>query len=420
MLKQNLDHDLKLSLKFRDLSDHVSIVTGGNSGTGLAVAKQLVRLGSTVVITCRSESKCQSAVEEISVLYPPKKHLIVPMTLDLSDLASVKKFSNGFLKRFNRLDILVNNAGVVAEPGTVTAQGIEQSFGVMHIGHFALTRYLLKLMLKPVPSSRNLVDASRIVNIASDAFMAGNFHPSFMSGAGTGDLNNEITDNCGKLGAVECCPMLACPHTNGYARAKLSNIMHAYELQRRVDEHLTASAKSSTGVSKKYRRLVTSSLHPGSVHTNISSFLASNIIALFLRSSDQAAHIILRAILEDSFVPSSYLDGMGHAHDLFNYQEHHLEKHYKAFPEARALPFGAVKPTDDRLSLQRLVWSSQSVVAPLNTTSNVGTQVEVDFRKDTVAARLWDISEQIVKDWESNRPILKTEVLNSSGSKLSL
>lgn len=420
MLKQNLDHDLKLSLKFRDLSDHVSIVTGGNSGTGLAVAKQLVRLGSTVVITCRSDAKCQSAVDEISTLYPPKKHLIIPMNLDLSDLASVKKFSNGFLKRFNRLDILVNNAGVVAEPGTVTTQGIEASFGVMHVGHFALTRYLLKLMLKPVPNSRNPIEASRIVNIASDAFMAGNFHPSFMSGAGTGDLNNEITDNCGKIGAVECCPMLACPHTNGYARAKLANIMHAYELQRRVDEHLTTKTAKSSGASKKYRRLVTSSLHPGSVHTNISTFLASNIVALFLRSSDQAAHIILRAILEDFFVPSSYLDGMGHAHDLFNYQETHLEKHYKAFSEARALPFGTAKPTDDRLSLQRLAWSRQSVIAPINVTAVAGARVEVDFRKDTVAARLWDISEQIVKDWESNRPILKTEVLNSSGSKLSL
>jgi len=416
MLKQNLDHDLKLSLKFRDLSDHVSIVTGGNSGTGLAVAKQLVRLGSTVVITCRSDAKCLTAVDEISTLYPPKKHLIVPMILDLSDLASVKKFSNGFFFLFNRLDILVNNAGVVAEPGAVTAQGIEGSFGVMHVGHFALTRYLLKLMLKPAPNSRNPIDAARIVNIASDAFMAGNFHPSFMSGAGTGDLNSEITDNCGKISGVECCPMLACPHTNGYARAKLANIMHAYELQRRVDEHLTASAKSS-GVSKKYRRLVTSSLHPGSVHTNISSFLASNIIALFLRSSDQAAHIILRAILEDFFVPSSYLDGMGHAHDLFNYQENHLEKHYKAFPEARALPFGAVKPTDDRLSLQRFVWNTRSVISPINATA---ARVELNYRKDTVAARLWDISEQIVKDWESNRPILKTEVLNSSGSKLSL
>lgn len=419
MLKQNLDHDLKLSLKFRDLSDHVSIVTGGNSGTGLAVAKQLVRLGSTVIITCRSDAKCQAAVEEISALYPPKKHLIVPMILDLNDLASVKKFSSAFLKRFARLDILVNNAGVVASPGAVTAQGLEQSFGVMHIGHFALTRYLLKLMLKPVSSSRNLIDASRIVNVASDAFMAGNFHPSFMSGAGTGDLNNEITDNCGHSGAVECCPLLACPHTNGYARAKLSNIMHAFELQRRVDEHLTATA-GSAGASKKYRRLVTSSLHPGSVHTNISSFLASNIVALFLRTSDQAAHIILRAILEDTFVPSSYLDGMGHAHDLFGYQESHLDKHYKAFPEARALPFGSVKPSDDRLSLQRLVWNAQSVIAPLNTSAVHGARAERDFRRDTVAARLWDISEQIVKDWESNRPILKTEVLNSSGTKLSL
>lgn len=420
MLKQNLDHDLQLSTKFRDLHDHVAIVTGGNSGTGLAIAKQLVRLGSTVVITCRSEVKCQNAVTEIQALFPPKKHLVIPMLLDLNDLASVKSFSKDFLSRYSRLDILVNNAGMVAEPGTVTVQGLEQSFGAMHIGHFALTRYLLKLMLKPVPNSRNLLDAARVVNIASEAFMAGNFHPSFMTGPGSGDLNNEITDNCGKLGPVDCCPLLSCPNTNGYARAKLANIMHAFELQRRVDEHITASS-GTTGVAKKFRRLVTASLHPGTVHTHISPFLESNYNALFLRSSDQAAHIILRAILEDTFVPSSYLDGMGLPHDLFNYQEHHLHQHYRAYPEARTLPFQTAKPTDDRLTLQRLVWNSQSlIVAGDNITQANEGSLPVVFGKETVAARLWDISEQIVKDWESNRPILKSDVLTSSGSKLSL
>jgi multidrug transporter EmrE-like cation transporter len=72
-IKQNLDHDVKLNLKFKNLQDHVSIVTGANSGTGLAIAKQLVGLGSTVIITCRSTTRCQTAFTEIGALYPQKK-----------------------------------------------------------------------------------------------------------------------------------------------------------------------------------------------------------------------------------------------------------------------------------------------------------------------------------------------------------
>ena len=235
----------------------------------------------------------------------------------------------------------------------------------MHIGHFALTKYLLKLLLKPLPIGYNQIDAARIVNIASDAHMVGNFHPSLMSGSGAGDLMNEITDNCGKIGLIECCPTMSCPNTNGYARAKLANVMHAYELQRRVDEYVMTNSGSS-GVSKKFRRLVTSSLHPGTVQTNISTFLSNPFTGVFLRSADQAAYVVLHALLDDSFVPSSYIDGMRGSHDLFGYQEKHISKHYTAFPSAKSLPFAFTNTsTDDKHTLHRMAWESISLVKPL-------------------------------------------------------
>jgi NAD(P)-dependent dehydrogenase (short-subunit alcohol dehydrogenase family) len=327
------------------------------------------------------------------------------MQLDLDDLKSVRKFSLDFLRRYSRLDILINNAGLVAQPGAETKQGLEQSFGAMHLGHFALTKYLLRLLLKPLPHGQSGAEAARVVNIASDGMLAGNFHPTLMSGSGGGDLSREMTDNCGFAYGVQCCPLLPCPYTNGYSRAKLANVLHAYELQRRVDEYISEHSKIGSGA-RKFRRLVTASLHPGTVHTNIASLLANKIVGLMLRSSDQAAYIIMHAILEDSFVPSSYIDGLRKPHDLFNYREKHLQNHLNAFPAARSLPFAEESKVDDKHSLHRLFWTSQSLIKP-----NIGEVVGVElFRKDAVAGRLWDVSEQLLRDWEAGKPMFTTPV----------
>jgi hypothetical protein len=297
----------------------------------------------------------------------------------------------------------------------------------MHIGHFALTKYLLKIILKPVPDGKGLHEAARVINLSADAMFAGNFHPSIMTGSGAGDLSTEITDNCGMRGSLECCPFLACPNTNGYARAKLANAMHAYELQRRVDEFVLQQSNNGAGPSKAYRRLVTASLHPGSVATNIHGLLSSDLTALFLRSADQAAHVILHAILDDSFVPTSYIDAMRGAHDLFNFRSLHMHKHLAAFPVTRGLPFALTKESKYFFSLQSYLWSRQSVIWPLTDAAagSLGEQEEVVdspamYRKDTVAARLWDVSEQIVSDWEAKRPLFHTNVSTSAGKKLRL
>ena len=437
LVKQNLDQDIKLNITSKDLSDHIAIVTGANSGTGYSVSKLLVSLGATVVMACRNQDRCEAAGKLIIQEYPGKQELVIPMILDLNDLASVRQFSKDFQKKFKRLDILINNAGLIAQKGSVTVQGLEQSFGIMHIGHFALTKYLLKLMLKPISTTgKNTMDAARIINLSSDALLAGNFHPSLMIESGGGDLMTEITDNCRVDEVVDCCPMFACPNTNGYARAKLANMMHIYELQRRVDEYILQQSSNNgyQSVSKSYRRLVTASLHPGSVNTNISSFLSSQVTGLFLRNSEQAAYIILHAILDDSFIPSAYIDGMRYSHDFFDYQEKHLYKHFTAFPESRNLPFAYNKKIKNQFSLHDILWNYQTLIYPIiedniniisNNNDNNKEQVVnippgIIYRKDTVAARLWDISEQIVSDWEAKRPILKTNVSTIVSTKLKL
>ena len=439
-MKEKLDHDIKLNLKYKDLQGHVSIITGGNSGIGLEVAKQLVGLGSTVIIACRSQVKCRNAATLIQMKYPLKKDLIVTMTLDLSDLASVKKFADDVNKQFKRLDILVNNAGLLASPGDRTVQGLEKSFGVMHIGHFALTKWLLKLMLKPLPSTNGLqltstgANSARIVTVASDAMLIGNFDPSFMVGSGVGDLNCEVTDNCGKRGPFECCPILPCPVTNGYARAKLANVMFTYELQRRVDALIESTGgKAAT---KKYRRLVTSSLHPGVVHTNIHPFLQSQTTSYFLRSAEAASHVVLHAILEDSFIPSSFIDSMKRSHDLFQFGSTSLSRHKTIFPHVDTMPFitaslkdntnNTIKKRIDEVAkygLHPLVWRSKSLIVSSNTTtgtSNSTTAETIVYRKEEVSARLWDVSERVVDDWLNSRPLLSSRVSTKPVNQLKL
>lgn len=77
------------------------------------------------------------------------------MSLDLSDLASVRTFASNFKQKFNKLDVLVNNAGVYVPPDErrKTKDGFEIHFGVNHLGHFLLT-HLLTPEIKDTPNSR--------------------------------------------------------------------------------------------------------------------------------------------------------------------------------------------------------------------------------------------------------------------------
>ena len=201
-----------------------------------------------MVMACRNEMKCNAAASKIKKLHPHKGINIVSMQLDLSDLESVYNFTQSLQQKYDRIDILINNAGLMNSLGFVTKQGIEGLLGVMHVGHFALTELLLPLLQRPLATlESSVLDPARIVNVASAVgLLRGNFHSSlFLSKSGEGDLRGEITDNCGVLASafpvsINCCPMFACPHTNGYARAKLANILHIMELQRRIDVDLAS------------------------------------------------------------------------------------------------------------------------------------------------------------------------------------
>jgi NAD(P)-dependent dehydrogenase (short-subunit alcohol dehydrogenase family) len=124
-----------------DQNGRVFVVTGANSGLGLATTRALVRKGAHVVLAVRDEAKGRRAVAEVSAGVAGAR--LEVRRLDLSDPDSVRAFADRLRSDGVRPDVLVNNAGVMAPPRTLTRQGQEVQFAANHLGHFALTGLLL-------------------------------------------------------------------------------------------------------------------------------------------------------------------------------------------------------------------------------------------------------------------------------------
>ena len=91
-----------------DLSGKVAIVTGGNGGIGLGMARGLAEAGANVVIVGRNEAKSDPAVAELS------RHGVkaISVVADVTDKATVTAMVERTLRELGRIDILVNNAGI--------------------------------------------------------------------------------------------------------------------------------------------------------------------------------------------------------------------------------------------------------------------------------------------------------------------
>ena len=196
------------------------LVTGGNTGIGRATAAGLAGRGGRVWIAARSRAKGEAAVAAIKAETGSDSVWFLP--LDLADLDSVQSGAAGFLALGEPLHVLVNNAGVAGRRG-LTKQGFELTFGVNHLGHFALTSALLGCLTSSAPA--------RVVTVSSDAHY---------SAKGI-DFEALRRPARGLTGLPE------------YAVSKLCNVLFTQELARRV---------AGTGVT-------TYALHPGVVASDI-------------------------------------------------------------------------------------------------------------------------------------------------------
>jgi retinol dehydrogenase 12 len=201
-------------------SGQTFLITGGNTGIGLATATELARRGGRVYVACRSEAKGSHAVASI-VAATGNAHVSY-LPLDLADLGSVRACAKEFLATGQPLHALINNAGVAGQHA-LTADGFEVAFGVNHLGHFVLTTALLDRLAATAPA--------RIVNVSSDAHYQAR-------GIDFTALRRRARTVTGM---------------HAYAVSKLCNVLFTQELARRLD---------GSGIT-------TYALHPGMVGSDM-------------------------------------------------------------------------------------------------------------------------------------------------------
>jgi 2-deoxy-D-gluconate 3-dehydrogenase len=94
-------------MKLFDLTGRVAIVTGGNGGIGLGMARGMAEAGAAIVVAGRNAAKNEQAVKELSALGAKAAAVAVDVTKEDSCRAMVAEAA----ERFGRVDILINNAG---------------------------------------------------------------------------------------------------------------------------------------------------------------------------------------------------------------------------------------------------------------------------------------------------------------------
>lgn len=194
----------------------IAIVTGANSGMGMATVEALCNMGATVIMLCRNEGRSKAALSDLSAHTNTPPHLLL---CDLGNYASIRRFARTVEAEYGRVDILVNNAGFISLDRQETAEELERQFGINHMGHFLLTMELLKLM----PSG------SRVINVASGAHKVGRIHFE--------DINLTRGYNVVKA----------------YSQSKLANVLFTRELARRLAP----------------KGITVNCCHPGAVATNM-------------------------------------------------------------------------------------------------------------------------------------------------------
>jgi 2-deoxy-D-gluconate 3-dehydrogenase len=158
-----------------DLTGKIALVTGGNGGIGLGMARGLGQAGATVIIVGRNAEKSASALRELQSIGVRAESL----PADLTDEAGVQRVFARVQDRYGRLDILVNNAGstVRKPPQDFTLDEWNQVMDVNLTSVFLCCRAAHPLMVK--------AGAGKIINIGSImSIVAAPYAPAYCASKG--------------------------------------------------------------------------------------------------------------------------------------------------------------------------------------------------------------------------------------------
>ncbi|MDQ3281367.1 MAG: SDR family NAD(P)-dependent oxidoreductase [Acidobacteriota bacterium] len=229
------------------------LITGGSSGIGAAAARALRQQGATVAITGRSPETLRLAKEIGADAF----------LCDFAKLRDVRALAAQLLAKYPRIDVLANNVGGVIATRQVTADGHEKTLQVNHLGGFLLT-----LLLR----ERLEASAGVVIDTSSGAHRFGHIDLREMESAGGYNA------------------------WRAYGSAKLMNILHAAEINRRF--------RGVRGVS----------FHPGVVATGFARegarfvrvFYETALRKLFMISPEKGADTLVWLASTDDWTPGAF------------------------------------------------------------------------------------------------------------------
>ncbi len=139
----------------------VAIVTGGGTGIGLAVARELGHLGARVAIGSRKEENVRGGTERLT----EEGVTCIGRVLDVRDPESTEAFVNAVLQAWGKVDVLVNNAGgqFPSPASQIKPKGFEAVVRNNLNGLFNMTVAVANLAM--IPARRG-----RIVNVTADVY----------------------------------------------------------------------------------------------------------------------------------------------------------------------------------------------------------------------------------------------------------
>jgi NAD(P)-dependent dehydrogenase (short-subunit alcohol dehydrogenase family) len=183
-----------------DMKNKTIVITGATSGIGEVAAIKLAEMGARLVLVARDKARAEATLARLRSRGPDARHTV--HYADLSRIAEMKRVAAEIAAAEPRIDVLINNAGAVFNPRAVTADGLEMTFAVNHMGYFVLTEGLRARLAASAPA--------RIVSTASDAHRRPKLDFD--------DLQSERGYNSYLV----------------YGRSKLANVLHTRELARRL------------------------------------------------------------------------------------------------------------------------------------------------------------------------------------------
>jgi len=135
-------------------------VTGANGTIGKEIVKGLAKQGNNVVLACRRKDAGEKTIESIAKEANISRDTMKVMEVDLSSIASVRKFVSDYNNTHPHLHGIVQTASIVAQTKKLSVDGIELTFATNVMPYFMLMELLQDTLKKSAPS--------RIVNVASN------------------------------------------------------------------------------------------------------------------------------------------------------------------------------------------------------------------------------------------------------------